>query len=83
MTNLLFLIVDQFRAQCVDPGGDPVATPHPDVEPGAPGRVVPSFHDETGSVEDPVLDRETHRVLMATGAPWPALEEHIASHPAA
>lgn len=26
--NLLFVIADQFRAMCVEPGGDPVATPH-------------------------------------------------------
>lgn len=30
MTNLLLIIADQFRAQCLDPGGDPVPTPHLD-----------------------------------------------------
>lgn len=30
MTNLVLLIADQFRAQCVDVGGDPVPTPHLD-----------------------------------------------------
>lgn len=30
MTNLVLLIADQFRAQCVEPGGDPVPTPHLD-----------------------------------------------------
>lgn len=30
MTNLVLLIADQFRAQCLEPGGDPVPTPHLD-----------------------------------------------------
>jgi len=30
MTNLVLLIADQFRAQCVEPDGDPVPTPHLD-----------------------------------------------------
>lgn len=30
MTNLVLLIADQFRAQCVESGGDPVPTPHLD-----------------------------------------------------
>jgi arylsulfatase A-like enzyme len=30
VTNLVLLIADQFRAQCLEPGGDPVDTPHLD-----------------------------------------------------
>lgn len=30
MTNLVLLIADQFRAQCLEPHGDPVSTPHLD-----------------------------------------------------
>ena len=28
--NLLFIVADQFRAMCLEPGGDPVSTPHLD-----------------------------------------------------
>jgi uncharacterized sulfatase len=28
--NLLFVVADQFRAMCLEPGGDPVSTPHLD-----------------------------------------------------
>ncbi|MCT1776467.1 hypothetical protein [Brachybacterium sp. p3-SID957] len=38
-------------------------------------------------VEDAELDvqlaRQTRRVLLAIGAPWPAREQYITSHPAA
>lgn len=63
MTNLLFLIADQFRAQCVDPDGDPVATPHLDA------LAADGVRCDTAFSSYPVCS--PHRAMLISGqTPW-------------
>ncbi|ATG50784.1 hypothetical protein CFK38_04035 [Brachybacterium vulturis] len=59
MTNLVLLIADQFRAQCVAPDGDPVPTPHLDA------LAVRGVRCETALSSYPVCS--PHRAMLISG----------------